>query len=303
MHRSAFPIVRPPMSAQVRCQFLVMAAVALAVMLTSGGCKEYSARSKVKEATKLHDEQKYKEAAKVLEEAVAEAPQLEIAHFNLGLVYFKMFRAGDTSPANKEVADKAALHLQYYLDRHPKENQIRGIITKLWTGVGDYDKAIAYWEKEQAADPSSREIIRQLGAINYEAGRYEPAVGWFAKEADIAPPNGKISAYLMIGRMAKARLRDVTKIVGEERVANADLALGYLVTGSQADGKNVELIGTLGNVYAFRGASHGPSWAVAVDAAESEIYMGRWRVLFGEAAKAAKAAEAAAAPPTKPAAP
>ncbi|MBK9070732.1 MAG: tetratricopeptide repeat protein [Myxococcales bacterium] len=270
-------------------------ALVLAMAPAAGGCKEYSARSKVKEATTLHDEQKYKEAEALLDQAIAASPDLEIAHFNLGMVCYKQFRPGDTTPENKAMADKAAKHLQFYLDRHPSENQIRTIITKLWTGVGDYDKAIAYWEKEHAAAPQSREILSKLGAINFEAGRYEAAVGWFAKEADIAPDNGKVSAYLMIGRMAKARLRDIAKVVGDERIANADLALGYLIAGTQIEPKNVELVGTLGNLYAFRGASHGPSWAMAIDVAESEIYMGRWRVLFGEAAKAAKAAEAAAA--------
>jgi tetratricopeptide (TPR) repeat protein len=270
----------------------------LAFVFLGSGCDDLNARREIKEANRLYKDGKFEEAAAHFESALQKVPELALAHHNLGLTYYKMFRAGDETPANKAVAGQATEHLAKYLESFPDDLHIRDILTRVWIDSGDYPKALAFWQKEHDADPKNRDVIEKLAGIHFKAGNWEQAMTWYQKEAEVSPDDaGRIAAYLNIGKLAWNKLSNREKTTGAERIKVADLALSALQKAEALDSRSMEIEGYLASVYEFRSLAHGVSWAAALDRASTQAHRAKWRVLKEEADKAAKQN------PTTPAAP
>jgi tetratricopeptide (TPR) repeat protein len=270
----------------------------LAFVFLGSGCDDLNARREIKEANRLYKDGKFEEAAPLFESALQKVPDLSIAHHNLGLTYYKMFRAGDETPANKAVAAQATEHLAKYLEASPNDLHIRDMLTRVWIDSGDYPKALAFWQKEHEVDPKNTDVIEKIAGIHFKAGNWEEAMAWYQKEADVAPDNaGRIAAYINIGKLAWNKLSNREKTLGAERIKVADVALSALQKAEALDNRSIEIQGYLASVYEFRSLAHGVSWAASLDRASTQAHRAKWRVLKEEADKAAKQN------PTPPAAP
>jgi tetratricopeptide (TPR) repeat protein len=299
MHGDLLCILRRPMKPVRKGHVLALLAL-LALIVVGSGCDAINARREIKEANRLYKDGKFEEAAKLYESALAVDPTLAFAHHNLGVTYFKMFRAGDETPENKEVASKATDHLAKYLAAFPADNQIRDMMTRIWIDAGDYPKALAYWTKEHEAEPTNPDIIEKIAGINFKAGHWQEAIGWYQKQADQATDNAiKLAAYANIAKAANSKLgNNDMPLLGEQRIQLADLGIGALQKAEALDAKNVEVQNLFGNIYKLRALSHGVSWAAAMDRASMLAHYTRWVGLKKEAdAAAAAAAAQEGAPP------
>jgi len=295
-------ILRRPMKPVRKGQTYALMAL-LAIAFLASGCDELNARRLIKVGNKEYKDGRFEEAAKVFNEALELAPELVIADHNLGLTYNKLFRPGDTSPANKAIAAKATEHLAKYLDKYPNDVPIRDMLTRIWIDSGDFTKALAYWQKEHDADPKNADVLEKLAGINFKAGNWEESVHWYLQEADVSPDApGKVSAYLNIAKLGWNKLSNREKTVGVERVRIADISISALQKAEALSPDNIEVEGYMASIYEFRSVAHGASWAGAIDRSATQAYRARWRVLKEAADKAAKQnAAQGAAPATAPA--
>jgi len=276
----------------------------LAAMVGLTGCKEFNARRKVNEAAKLYDKGRFREAAKLYEEALAESPGLEIAHFNAGLTYRQLFGQSQADPEVKEeevqeLANKAAEHFLAYLEKHPDDAQVVAMTTKLWLDSNQYKKALAYWEGRRAKDPRNVEVLGILASINRQAGDWETAVKYHHEQANAQPTiDGKASVLLDIAKIIWHKLSDREKLVGLERVRVADLGIAALQESEDALSKSTDPVDKkerlghlrhkvdtesyLASMYEFRSLAHGAAWARGVDQASSQYHRGIWSPLYEE---------------------
>src|SRR5262245_24585274 len=101
------------------CVFSV--AILAVSALTTAGCDQLSARRPIQNGTNLFEDDKYEEAAAEFEAGLKLEPNLDIGHYNAGLTYYKLFRAGVDTPENKGYADKAVEHFQAWLKTNPSD--------------------------------------------------------------------------------------------------------------------------------------------------------------------------------------
>jgi tetratricopeptide (TPR) repeat protein len=261
------------------------AAVAVMITVSTTGCDEFNARRKINEGNKLYKEGKFEAAVTEFESSIKEQ-EIDVAHYNLGLTYVKMFVAGDTSPENEAIADKATEHLEKWLSTHPKDNDIRKLMTKVWVDAGRFEKALVYWQKEHDADKTNRDVMAQMANINALAGRHEEAVRWILMDADVAPTEkGKFEAYVRVGNLTWRKLSNRDKVQFEERVRVADLGIAALQKAIAIDPKEPIPQGLLAAIYNFRSIAHGASFALNIDRTTSQNHDQKRRVLAEEKKK------------------
>lgn len=294
---------------QRRLRTLVAAFAIIACALVAGGCSKFNSRRLINEGNKLYKEGKFEEAAATFEDALKEE-DIDIAHYNLGITYLKLFIPGSASEQNKKYAARAAEEFAIWLKTHTKDNDARKMMTSVWVDSGDFEKALAYWQKEHDADPKNRDIMGQLASINLKAQRFDETIKWIRMDADAAPnQEGKIKTLVQVGNVVWAKLAarkptdnpiiTVPTVIGAERIHVADVGIGALMEVLAMDANNVESLGLIAAIYNFRATAHGVSWAAAIDRASSQTYGARQRVLLDEAKKK-QAQEAPPAAPTTP---
>ena len=275
----------------------LMIALCATLLLSSAGCEEFNARRKINEANTLYKTGKFEAAAAMYESALADK-DIDVGHFNLGVTYVKLFIPGNTSKENKETANKAADHLQKWLAKHPKDNDARKIMTKVWVDSGDFERALQYWEAEHKSDPKNRDVMSQLASINHKAGRFEETVKWILMDADNSPnAAGKVKAYQSVGNTVWAKLSNKDKVVGAERIKVADVGISALQAAAALDANNADVQGLLAAIFNFRSLAHGVAWAAAIDKASAQNHNQRARVLREEAKKKQQQASPAPTPP------
>jgi tetratricopeptide (TPR) repeat protein len=286
----------------------ILLVAALWLGLGGAGCQEISARRAVQEGNKLYERGEFAEAAQSYEEALQLGPHLDTAHFNAGLTYKKMFRPGFEDAENVALAKKAAEHFLAYLAIHPTEREIVALLTRVWNDSGDYDSALAYWQRELDKEPSNTEIIGILAGINRQAGNHEKAMEWHLRQVEIeTDPMAKAGAYKAIGNLMVSRLRGrVHEIRGFERLKIADTGIGMLQKAAALAPDDPDAQTALGFLYGERALAQPTTWAQIAEVAAARHHYKRWSELNKKAQQPAgdpaaePAEDPAAAPDTKP---
>ena len=290
--RNHLCILRRPMPPR---RTLAAAFLTVACVLLVGGCEEFNSRRKINEGNKAFKDGRFEEAVSLYESALADR-DLDVGHYNLGIAYVKLFIPGVQSERNTEYADKAAKHLARWLEKNPKDNDIRRLMTSVWVDSGDFPKAIAYWENEHKQEPTNRDVVAQLATINLKAASnpdwekarpyWDATLGWIEKDIALAPNNeGKLTAYVMLARVGWGTLSNKDRVKGAERIRVADVTISHLQKGLAIDPKHPEITGYIGEMFRFRAFAHGPYWAAAIDRASSQDFSQRQRVLQEEKKK------------------
>ncbi len=277
---------------------ILIASCALALVALSG-CQELTARRAVQEGNAEYGEQNYDKAAAHFEKAIEKAPDLEIAHHNLGITYSRMFKPGIDTPENKAIADKAAAQLSWWLAKHPDDTKIRKLITGIWIDADQYEAALAFWKKEHERDPASRDVLQTVAGIYLKSGDWRSAIDWYRKDVDAAKDiPGKIAALSAIANVSFGKLfGGREKVFGVERCEIAEIGLHAAEEGIKLDPKAIALWGTSQGLWANRSVANGQSWAYQIDQAEAQVFAQQARVLREEAKKAQAAAGGAPAAP------
>ena len=287
---------------QPRRTLVAAIAIAIGALLTTTGCEKFNARRLINEGNKLYKAGKFEEAAKAYEDALKEE-DLDTAHYNLGITYVKLFIPGSTSEKNKWYADRAAEELAKWLEKHPKDNDVRNMMTNVWLDSEQFEKALAFWQKEHDADPKNRDVISQLAGINLKADRFDEMVRWVLMDVELAPnAEGKVKSLIGLGNAVFQALRDREKHIGAKRIHIADTGISALQKVVQLDPDNEPSQGLLTALYNFRALSHGASWAAAIDRASSQNHDAKHRVQLEELKKK-KALEEQQQQPSQPPAP
>ncbi len=277
------------------------AAALVAAVLITGGCKEFNARRKVNDAAKLYDKGQFREAAELYEEALAEVPDLEVAHFNAGLTYRSMFQVAQSEPdatdaERMDYANKATEHFLAYLEKQPDDAKVVALTTKIWIDSGQYPKAIDYWETRRAKEPANVEVLGILASIHRQAGDWERAVEMHHLQADAQPTvDGAASTLIDIGKIIWYKLADRQKVVGLERVRIADMGIAAMQKGEkllQAAPDptvkkelatrlkhKVDIATYTASFFTLRGLAHPASWARGIEDAASQVARSSWQTL------------------------
>lgn len=266
--------------------------------VAASGCDEISARRKVQEANDLYKDGKYEDARKLYQEAVKTAPDLAIAHHNLGVTDYKLMRGGDTTPEGMALADEAATELTIYLKStdDPKEKiLIQKLVTEIWVESNQVDKALGFWDSEHQARPQDTDVLEQLASLNNKKGDWRKAIEWLHTWVDTAPDDdGKAAAYQKIGNLCFLRmLSNKGTVVGAERVELSDIGTAALEKALEIQPKNMQLISTLASMNQQRALAEGSRIAFHVDLANHQNYMRVFNVLRQEQKQAPPAAPAA----------
>jgi tetratricopeptide (TPR) repeat protein len=263
---------------------------ALPAIALAAGCEQLESRRQIQRGNDHYEEGRYQKAVEEYEPALQRTPDLAIGHHNAGLAYFKLFEPGNETPANLANAEKAAEHLQTYLEEHPDDAKIVTLLSQIWMDSGHYEKAVAYWEAELAKDPTSRLTMIKLANINRQGGDFAKALEWHYKRAGLeTTTEGKVNAYVDIAQLEWSRLNKAD-LVDEERLAAADNGIAALQKAEALDPKHALVQSLLGAMYQHRAYAHGASWAKLIEGTAQRQH----QIKFVELDKAAKAAQPAA---------
>jgi tetratricopeptide (TPR) repeat protein len=274
----------PKLSRIIR--LLVAASITSALLLTASGCDELNARRKVQAAGKLYESGQFEEAAKLYEEVLAvinTGHVAEVAHYNAGITYNKIFRPGVETPDNLEIADRTTQHFGAYLESQPNDNEIIGLMTQIWLDSGQHQNALRYWEREHAKNPRDTEVIGILAGIERQAGNWEKAVAWYYKAAEaMSSAEGKADSYTNVGKLAANRLLNREQVFWTGRLEIADIGIAALQKAVELMPKNPETHTYLGGLYLLRSEAHQASWAQMIDRSSGNYHYGRAAALKRE---------------------
>ncbi len=139
----------------------------------------------MQEAGELYAQGDYREAVELYEQALARTPDLDVGHFNAAITYLKLFRPGDEAPENLGYAEKATEHFVAWLEEHPGDRPVVGMMTTTWLDSGQFDRAVEYWTNEHEEDPTDTETLQILASIHRQAGNWDESAKWHLEEAKL----------------------------------------------------------------------------------------------------------------------
>src|SRR5262249_21435810 len=203
--------------------------VPIFLLALAAGCQEVGARHDIQEGNKLYYDGKYDDAIKRYNEALAVDQTLFVGWFNLGLAHLALFSPSSHTPANETHAQGAMDALEHYLKLQPLDTQARDYLLSLYIDSGHYEKASAYFEAKLERAPNSIDAVAQLAQINQQAGKYDDAIKWHKKKAEMVTSNDlKADSWYSIGVLDWRRLYGHPDVAGLDRLRIADEGIGWL---------------------------------------------------------------------------
>ncbi|MEI6667813.1 MAG: tetratricopeptide repeat protein [Acidobacteriota bacterium] len=169
-------------------------------------CSQYGklqAKRAFKDANMLYQQQEYKKAAKLYEEAVTSDPEMSAALFYLANSYDNLYKP--TRKGEKENDEYLAKAVEYYKKASEKEGdaKIRKLALEFLVSaygpekLNDSSQALPIVEKMIQIDPQDTSSYYQLAKIHEDAGEYDKAEATLLK-AKAARPNDP-TVYLQLG--------------------------------------------------------------------------------------------------------
>lgn len=143
---------------------------------------------------------KTSEAIKSFREALAYNPNLEKAHYNLGVLLL-----GN----NREV--EALEHLKSSIRLNPRREKVRMIVGNLLVKRGNVSEAISFFEEELRIRPDNVEAYTDLGSAYYMENKPEKAVACYKKALQLDAGN----------ILASKNMGVVQRIMGKSTIASS----------------------------------------------------------------------------------
>ena len=178
------------------------------------------------EAVNLYHKNQIADSAAKFEEAAKLDPYIATIQLDLGFANLALYQNQPKSPAGQEAATKAVNAFERYLQLRPDEERARVFLVQTFVDTGRYDDAVAFFKPQVEKTPPDGEALGILGVIAAKSGKYDEAKGWYEKRIAAEPQNP--DARLQLGVLMWDYLHSHTDLVGADRVAVCDVALGHL---------------------------------------------------------------------------
>lgn len=153
--------------------------VLLALLLLTpflGGCHKVRARVEMKKGNERYLNENYREALAQYQKGLELDPSATFAWRSVGLSALALYKPGDNSKANREMADLAVEAFENYLDDYPDDEKVRDYLISTYVNSKKYDKALAYLAEEAREHPENTNIQASRIRLLIEAGRESEAI-------------------------------------------------------------------------------------------------------------------------------
>lgn len=273
----------------------------LAVLFSLTACDEVNARRRIQEGNKLYHAGKYEEAIREYDSALASRPELAIGWYNLGLAHLALFAPGAKTPDNDKHANGAIAAFNKYLELVPGDTKARDYLLSTYIDSGQYQGALAYFERQLRDNPKNVEALAQLAQINAQAGNFEEANRWHRRRVEVeTSTDAKADALYSIGVLDWRRLNNHPEVAGALRVRVADEGIAALQEAERLRPDHQATLTYMNLLYRERALGSEASFARAVDLATAQVHYKRAMELMKKAQEPHKA-NAAATPAHAPA--
>ncbi len=178
------------------------------------------------EAVNLYHKGDLKEAAAKFEEAAKYDPYIPAIQLDLGFANLAVYQAEPRGVAGTTAAAKAVGAFERYLQLRPDEERARVFLIQTFVDTGRYEDAVAFFKPQTDKNPPDGEALNTLGIIAAKTGRYDDAKSWYEKRIAVDPNNS--DARLALGVLMWDYLHSHVEILGNDRVALSDVAIGHL---------------------------------------------------------------------------
>ena len=210
---------------------VLLLAAALAAL---PGCEKMQARSLIKEGNSRYKAGKLNEALTLYEQARALDPQFPTLHLHLG--YTHMALAAQATPKESERHSAgAAAAFKALLAIAPTDERAPRYYLQVLMDANKLAEALVFLKAQHQANPKDVKTVSSLGLVSSRAGRFEEALGWYEKRAELLP--GEAKAYYLVGTLCWKQLYKNDRVLGVDRVRLADRGLAALdqALGTQPD--------------------------------------------------------------------
>jgi tetratricopeptide (TPR) repeat protein len=156
--------------------------IAIAVtllMLPAVGCNKVKARIEMKQGNEYYANEEYKPALAEFQKGLENDPEATFAWRSVGLSALAMFKPGDESPANQDLARVATEAFEHYLadPENAEDQKVKDYLLSMYINGKQFDKALAFVDQERQKDPTKAgDFMRSKINILNLADRYDEAV-------------------------------------------------------------------------------------------------------------------------------
>lgn len=180
------------------------AALVLLLAASFTGCSSVKEHLAINEGAKQYKAQKYLDAAKKFEEAIALNPGRFETYKNLGYCYWSLIEPGSTQPRDLEFTGKALDAFGKYLESKPEDgDKIQDYLINLYVNSNRLDQGIAYYEGFLQKNPKDARILQTLALLYGKKGDFAKSLDYSSRKADMTP--NEASGYVFIGALCWQR--------------------------------------------------------------------------------------------------
>jgi len=195
--------------------------------LATAGCDSLHARLLAQDGVNQYRRGQVAEAAAKFEQAAKLDPYIAPIQLDLGFANLALYQNAPKSEEGTAAATKAIVAFEKFLQLKPDEERARVYLIQTFVDTGRYDDAVAYFKPAVDKTPPEPEALGTLGIIASKTGRYDDAKSWYEKRIAVQPNNAE--AHLALGVLMWDYLHNhVTEVVGPDRIAMCDIAIGHL---------------------------------------------------------------------------
>lgn len=154
----------------------------------------------------LRFKERFAEAARAFDTAIARLPAVEPRHWTL------FYSRGIAHERSKQWARAEADFLRA-LELQPEQPDVLNYLAYSWVEQGvNYDRALKMLERAVELRPNSGHIIDSMGWVLFRLGRYDDAVPYLERAVELMPEDPVVldhlgDAYWRVGRLAEARFQ------------------------------------------------------------------------------------------------
>lgn len=167
----------------------VLALSLTAILWTVPGFAASRERFLLEEGKDLYNAAKYNEAIAHFEELLERDPANWPANYLTAASYFALYHPGSEDPTDKDCAEKGVVAVERALELAAPSPEERAHAERLYVtflfSIGMRDKAIAYVEKLLVSHPDNVELMHQLATLYQKMGEYTKALEYFERRASL----------------------------------------------------------------------------------------------------------------------
>ena len=233
-------------------------ALAVTALVLAGACSQIRGRKQVQEANELYKRGKYAEAVAAYEVAETLVPNLPTLWHNKGYTCRQLIVPGGADADSRRAAACALAAFKRLAVLAPNDPRADQLTLQTWFDIDDYPALEATFLARNRRSPDDVDVVHGLQEVYYKWGKWREALEWSKRAAALRPadPEAQYAVATLVwqvlsthgggteaagfdpwphppaaGGRAAAPPPPPTAgsdVAGPDRVALADLGLGYL---------------------------------------------------------------------------